>query len=169
MNFANIKFNDIANGEGIRVSLFVSGCTHHCKNCFNQVAWDFSYGKEFTDETINEIVIRFRSGEIFSWKTKYINGYKKIITGYKTLSHKNGISLLEVRLFTGRTHQIRAQFASRGYPLVGDRRYGAPKESADGLALLSYKLSFPHPNTGESMAFELEEEGTRGCGFSRFL
>ncbi len=55
MNYATIKKCDIANGEGIRVSLFVSGCTHRCKNCFNQVAWDFNYGTPFTVETEQEI------------------------------------------------------------------------------------------------------------------
>lgn len=55
MNYAAIKKCDIANGEGIRVSLFVSGCTHRCKNCFNQVAWDFSYGEKFSTETEEEI------------------------------------------------------------------------------------------------------------------
>ena len=56
MNYANIKFNDIANGEGVRVSLFVSGCTHHCKNCFNPETWDFNYGKIFTEEVQNSII-----------------------------------------------------------------------------------------------------------------
>ena len=51
MNYAEIKTTDIANGEGVRVSLFVSGCTHHCKNCFNSIAWDFEYGKPFMRET----------------------------------------------------------------------------------------------------------------------
>ena len=48
MNYATIKTCDIANGPGVRTSLFVSGCTHHCKNCFNQEAWDFDYGEPFT-------------------------------------------------------------------------------------------------------------------------
>lgn len=48
MNYATIKTNDIANGVGVRVSLFVSGCTHHCKGCFNAEAWDFAYGEPFT-------------------------------------------------------------------------------------------------------------------------
>ncbi len=51
MNYATIKNCDIANGLGVRVSLFVSGCRHHCKNCFNEVAWDFQYGQRFTEET----------------------------------------------------------------------------------------------------------------------
>lgn len=56
MNYATIKKNDIANGPGIRVSLFVSGCRHRCKNCFNSEAWDFNYGQEFNDKTIDEII-----------------------------------------------------------------------------------------------------------------
>ena len=56
MNYAEIKNCDIANGPGVRVSLFVSGCTHHCPGCFNQVAWDFDYGQPFTQQTIDEIL-----------------------------------------------------------------------------------------------------------------
>lgn len=55
MNYAAIKTHDIANGPGIRLSLFVSGCEHHCKNCFNKEAWDFDYGKPFTEETFDYI------------------------------------------------------------------------------------------------------------------
>ena len=56
MNVATIKKRDIANGVGVRVSLFVSGCTHHCKGCFNREAWDFSYGTPYTEETENELL-----------------------------------------------------------------------------------------------------------------
>lgn len=56
MNYGAIKKYDIANGEGVRVSLFVSGCTHQCKGCFNYEAWDFTYGKHFTSDTVNEII-----------------------------------------------------------------------------------------------------------------
>ncbi len=56
MNIAAIKKTDIANGEGVRVSLFVSGCTRHCKNCFNRVAWDFGYGTPFTPALEEEIM-----------------------------------------------------------------------------------------------------------------
>lgn len=55
MYYGNIKKNDIANGLGVRVSLFVSGCRNKCKNCFNKETWDFCYGKPFTEETENEI------------------------------------------------------------------------------------------------------------------
>ena len=56
MNYATIKERDIANGPGVRVSLFVSGCTHRCKGCFNEVAWDFGYGEPFTQDTIDRIL-----------------------------------------------------------------------------------------------------------------
>ncbi len=56
MNYAEIKKTDIANGEGVRVSLFVSGCRRHCKNCFNKVTWDFDYGKPFTEAVEEEIL-----------------------------------------------------------------------------------------------------------------
>lgn len=56
MNYASIRTCDIANGEGVRVSLFVSGCTHRCKGCFNEEAWDFDYGEPFTKKTENEIL-----------------------------------------------------------------------------------------------------------------
>ena len=56
MNYGNIKECDIADGPGVRVSLFVSGCRHHCKGCFNKETWDFGYGKPYTKETEDEII-----------------------------------------------------------------------------------------------------------------
>ena len=56
MNYATIKPWDIANGPGVRVSLFVSGCTHHCKDCFNPEAWDFDYGEPFDGAVIDHIL-----------------------------------------------------------------------------------------------------------------
>ena len=56
MNYGNIKFIDTADGEGVRVSLFVSGCRNHCPDCFNQDTWDFDFGKEFTEIEENEIL-----------------------------------------------------------------------------------------------------------------
>lgn len=56
MNYGEIKKTDIANGEGVRVSLFVSGCRHHCHNCFNPETWSFGYGKHFTKDTEDEII-----------------------------------------------------------------------------------------------------------------
>ena len=56
MNFADLRPIDVANGPGIRVSLFVSGCTHHCKECFNPETWDFTYGAPFTDAQVKTIL-----------------------------------------------------------------------------------------------------------------
>lgn len=56
MNYATIKYYDIANGPGVRTSIFVSGCRHHCPGCFNEIAWDFGYGEAFDDETQRQIL-----------------------------------------------------------------------------------------------------------------
>ena len=64
MNYASIKSCDIANGPGVRVSLFVSGCTHHCKDCFNEEAWDFSYGEPFTDAVMDGLLAMLAPGYI---------------------------------------------------------------------------------------------------------
>jgi len=58
MHYGNIKPVDIANGEGIRVTLFVSGCRHHCKNCFNPETWNFDYGNKF-DQTVEDQILSY--------------------------------------------------------------------------------------------------------------
>lgn len=64
MYYGDIKHNDIANGIGVRVSLFVSGCTHYCRGCFNSEAWDFTYGKPYTNETELTILSSMNREEI---------------------------------------------------------------------------------------------------------
>ena len=66
MNYMTIKQCDIANGTGIRLSLFVSGCPHHCPQCFNQEAWEFNAGKLFTDKEYNAIMYKITSFELRS-------------------------------------------------------------------------------------------------------
>lgn len=56
MYYSEIKECDIANGPGVRVTIFVSGCTHHCKGCFNEMTWDFQYGREYTEEDTDKIL-----------------------------------------------------------------------------------------------------------------
>lgn len=56
MNYGTIKYSDIANGEGVRTTLFVSGCTHHCRECFQPETWDFAYGEPFTDDVAYRII-----------------------------------------------------------------------------------------------------------------
>ena len=79
-----------------------------------------------------------------------VEGGRTAVTLYRTLARKNGLSLMECRLITGRTHQIRAQFAAAGHPLLGDGKYGRERDNkrlgrTGGQALYSYKLSFPVP------------------------
>ena len=83
-------------------------------------------------------------------------GVKKALLDYECLNKADGRSLVRVKLVTGRTHQIRVQFSSRGYPLFGDRRYGA-KDEEKNIALLSKEISFIHPRTKERMSFEAEQ------------
>lgn len=84
MNYAEIKTCDVANGPGVRVSLFVSGCTHHCEGCFNKEAWDFNFGKPFTDEVIDDIIEYM--------KPDYIKGIT--LLGGEPLEQKNQQGLL---------------------------------------------------------------------------
>lgn len=79
MNYATIKKHDIANGPGVRVSLFVSGCSHHCPGCFNPETWDFNYGQPFTSDVINEI--------IQAMEPSYIHGFT--LLGGEPFEHKN--------------------------------------------------------------------------------
>lgn len=64
MNYGTIKSCDIANGPGVRISLFVSGCRHHCKGCFNPETWSFDYGEPYTRETENQILEALRPSYI---------------------------------------------------------------------------------------------------------
>ena len=84
MNYAEIKRCDVANGPGVRVSLFVSGCTHHCKGCFNKETWDFGFGKPFTQDTIDEILKLLSPG--------YIKGIT--LLGGEPMEHVNQQGLL---------------------------------------------------------------------------
>ena len=89
-------------------------------------------------------------------------GVKEAVLDYTVLEVGEGRALLSIQLQTGRTHQIRVQFASRGLPLVGDRRYGAPK-GEEPMALCSTHLRFPHPNGTRILDysfFPLPEEGS---------
>ena len=84
MNYADIKKIDVANGEGVRVSVFVSGCNHHCKGCFNQCAWDFNYGKKFTEKEEQQIIDYMNHD--------YISGHS--LLGGEPLEPKNQEGLL---------------------------------------------------------------------------
>ncbi len=97
MNYGEIKKCDIANGEGVRVSLFVSGCTHHCKGCFNSQTWDFNFGQPFTKETEDYIM------ELL--KSSYINGFT--ILGGEPFEPDNQRALLPL------LRRIKAQYPQK--------------------------------------------------------
>ena len=80
---------------------------------------------------------------------------KRALLSYEVLGYREDrdVSLVRIRLHTGRTHQIRVQFASRGHALLGDRKYGAGEQDGCRIALWSYKLSFLHPQSGQPVTF----------------
>lgn len=81
-------------------------------------------------------------------------GFKASYLDYKTLASKDGLTMVEVKLGTGRSHQIRAQMAHSGYPLIGDQKYGDKDKRCKDIALEAYKLSFEHPVKREFITFE---------------
>lgn len=87
------------------------------------------------------------------------SGAQEALLDYRVLGMAEGMSLLAIRLHTGRTHQIRCQLAGRGLPIVGDRKYGV-KDGAENIALWSYCVGFSHPRTGEELVFTREPPDT---------
>lgn len=90
MNYGSIKELDTANGVGCRTSLFVSGCTHHCKGCFNEVTWDFGYGKPYTSETEDYILKTLNND--------YVDGIS--ILGGEPFEPENQYELISLLAFT---------------------------------------------------------------------
>jgi len=78
---------------------------------------------------------------------------QEAVLDYAVRERKEGKTLVEIRLKTGRTHQIRSQFSSRGYPIVGDRKYGGTEKAGAGIALWCYSMEIRHPQSGEKMVF----------------
>jgi anaerobic ribonucleoside-triphosphate reductase activating protein len=105
MNYANIKKTDIADGEGVRVSLFVSGCRNHCKGCFNEETWDFAFGKPFTAETEDELVA--------SLAPDYISGLT--VLGGEPFEEENQRVLLPFLRRVRRTYPSKTIWCYTGY------------------------------------------------------
>ena len=105
MHYGNIKLNDIANGEGIRVSLFVSGCTNHCKECFNPETWNFEYGKPFTEETVQFILDNLKSD--------FVNGLT--LLGGEPFEPKNQPVLLDLVKRVRATYPNKSIWAYSGF------------------------------------------------------
>lgn len=110
MNYAAIKPFDVANGPGVRVSLFVSGCTHRCKGCFNQEAWDFNYGEKFTDEHLDKIL-----GHL---KPDYIKGFS--LLGGEPFEPSNQKVLCDVVDKIKKTYPDKSIWCYTGYDFEKD-------------------------------------------------
>lgn len=110
MNYAAIKKTDVANGFGIRVSLFVSGCTHRCKGCFNSEAWDFGYGQVFTEETEKEIMEALNHS--------YIRGFS--ILGGEPFEPENRLTVLDIAKRVRETYPDKDIWCYTGYDYEKD-------------------------------------------------
>lgn len=128
MNYATIKPRDIANGPGVRVSLFVSGCTRQCKDCFNREAWDFQYGEPFTQQTIDDIIRELRPD--------YMTGLT--ILGGEPFEPQNQPGVLELVRQVRKALPDKSIWAFSGYTMDGYLLAGklGPKEIT--MELLSY-------------------------------
>lgn len=126
MNYATIKPHDIANGPGVRVSLFVSGCRNHCKNCFNPETWDFAYGEPFTSET--------EAGLFKSLEPSYIKGFS--LLGGDPFEPENQEALVDFM------ERLRAKFPQKtvwcytGYDFESDLLAGKKGDFETTLRLL---------------------------------
>lgn len=128
MNYADIKQYDVANGPGVRISLFVSGCTHRCPNCFNEAAWDFNYGKPFTQEVINRILEYL--------KPDYIAGLT--LLGGEPLERQNQLGLLPLLRKVRETYPDKNIWCFSGYLFDKDIMEHMLKIWPDTKELLSY-------------------------------
>ena len=104
------------------------------------------------DGTLRDLLGRDKARKMTFVADAPAKGVQEAILDYQRLNHNQDFSRVQVQLRTGRTHQIRVQFASRGFPLVGERKYSERKDSCE-IALWSYQIAFTHPVTGEKMVF----------------
>lgn len=128
MNYATIKYYDIANGPGVRTSLFVSGCTHRCPGCFNEIAWDFDYGTPFTEAVAAEI--------IHSLAPDYITGLT--ILGGEPLDPRNQPALLDLVTVLGNAAPHKDIWCYTGYVYEKDLLPGGRAHSDVTDVLLSH-------------------------------
>lgn len=128
MNYATIKPYDVANGPGVRVSLFVSGCTHACKGCFNQEAWDFNYGSKFTNETITQILSYL--------EPTYIRGLT--LLGGEPLELTNQQGLLPLLREVKRLYPNKDIWCYTGYMFDRDILNGMCNKQEETKEILSY-------------------------------
>ena len=105
--------------------------------------------------TLRDLLYRDKARKMTMVATEMAKGVQEAVLDYQTLASAADMSRVRIRLHTGRTHQIRVQFASRGMPLVGERKYSTLDDPCE-IALWSYRVGFIHPATGEKMVFSKE-------------
>ena len=132
MNYAAIKDCDIANGPGVRITLFVSGCNHHCKGCFNQEAWDFDYGQPFTQETIDTIIRMMKPG--------YIKGLT--LLGGEPFDPRNQGAVVELLRQVKKVYPQKTVWAFSGY-LFEKITSGALGDTGEYLSYLDVLVDGP--------------------------
>lgn len=133
MNYATIKNCDIANGPGVRVSLFVSGCTHRCPGCFNEVAWDFDYGEPFTQNTIDYIVSLL--------KPDYIQGLT--LLGGEPFEPENQGAVVELLRQVKAAYPEKSIWAFSGYLFEKDILSGRLRDTREYLSYLDVLVDGP--------------------------
>ena len=104
--------------------------------------------------TFTDLLLRRKEERKTYVVTNPQKGAQEAVLDYEVIETKDDFSLVKIQLHTGRTHQIRVQFSSRGLPLAGDRKYGI-EDGIDNIALWSHCLRFSHPETGEVMDFSM--------------
>lgn len=102
--------------------------------------------------TLRDLLIRDKARKMTLVTDTPGKGVQEAILHYQTLDSADDMSRVRIQLVTGRTHQIRTQFASRGLPLVGERKYAVLEDDCE-IALWSHRIAFTHPTTGEKMEF----------------
>ena len=110
---------------------------------------------ENNDDRLYDLLLRDKARRMTFVATQPSKDVQPASLTYQVLASQNGLSRVLIQLQTGRTHQIRVQFASRGFPLVGERKYSELDDPCQ-IALWSYRLAFCHPVTGEKMEFTHE-------------
>ena len=108
---------------------------------------------DLQEATLNDLLIRDKATHTTHVTDMPGKDVREAVLSYHVISHREGLSLLKVNLYTGRTHQIRAQLSAHGWPIYGDHKYGAKSVCENGIALWSYQLSFIHPQTEAPLTF----------------
>lgn len=125
---------------------------------------DGAFGKEYlavvhgvpeAEGTLRDLLYRDKARKMTMVAAEMAKGVQEAVLHYRMRETNGENSLVHIRLETGRTHQIRVQFSSRGFPLVGERKYAELPDQCE-IALWSFRLEFHHPATGEPMAFSME-------------